>query len=170
MTSEPTPPRGTITRSLLAVALLVLAGLIAWVGATRAASGQNLIVFGAALLPVVAAALLAVRPGIGATVAVVAALLGALFAFLLSICVLCPQQPPLSVEAIAFLVAALVIFGLAVIELRSLRLGWVLVPIAVVFFVVAGNYIAVGVILAVVIVWLLVRRLRSGGGAAAKQT
>lgn len=170
MTTETVSPRGTITRALLAVALLVLAGLIAWVGATRAASGQNLVVFGAALLPVVAAALLAVRPGIGATLAVFAALLGALFAFLLSICILCPEQPPLSVEAIALLVAALAIFALAVIELRSLRLGWVLVPIAVVFFVVANNYIAVGVILAVVVVWLLVGRLRSGGGAAAKGT
>jgi hypothetical protein len=170
MTTQLTSTRGTVTRAALAAALLVLAGLIAWVGATRAASGQNLVVFGAALLPVVAAALLAVRPAIGATLAVFAALLGALFAFLLSICILCPQQPPLSVEAIAFLVAALVILALAVVELRSLRLGWVLVPIAVVFFVVANNYIAVGIVLAAVVVWLLVRRLRSRSGAAAQET
>jgi len=62
----------------LAVALLVLAGVFTWVAVTRANSGQpgagaSLL---SALLPLVAAGLLFIRRGVGATLAIFAALLG----------------------------------------------------------------------------------------------
>lgn len=172
MTTETTPPRGTITRTALAVALLVLAGLIAWVGLTRASS-QPVIVLIAALLPVVAAGMLFVRRAIGSTLAVIAALLGAIVGLLLSVCFLCPQQPPLSPEAIALYVTALVIYALALIELRTLGLVWVGLAIPIVILALSGNqlFIAVGLIaVAAAVIWLLVRRRRSGGGPSASGT
>jgi len=170
MTTETVSTRSTITRGALTAALLVLAALIVWVVATRAVGDQRVILLLSALLPVVAAGLLFVRRAIGATLAVIAALLGAVFGFLLSICVLCPTQPPLSAEAIALFVTALVILALAVIELRTLRVGWVIIPIVVVILVLANNYIGVGVVVAAVVVWLLVRRLRSGRGGTPPTT
>lgn len=169
MTNETVPAqtvstRGTITRGALTAALLVLAGLMVWVVLTRAAADQRGIPLLAALLPIAAAGLLFVRRAIGATVAVLAALLGALFGFLVSICVLCPAQAPLSAEAIALFVTALVILVLAVVELRTLRVGWVIVPIVIGVLALANNFIGVAVVVAAVIVWLLVRRLRSGNG------
>jgi hypothetical protein len=162
--------RGTITRGALTVALLVLAGLIVWVVLTRAVTDQRGILLLAALLPIVAAGFLFVRRAIGATLAVIAALIGALFGFLLSICVLCPVQQPLSAEAIALFVTALVILALAVVELRTLRVGWVIVPIVIGVLALANNFIGVGVVVAAVIVWLLVRRLRSGRGGTPPTT
>jgi hypothetical protein len=162
--------RGTVTRGALTVALLVLAGLIVWVVLTRAVTDQRGILLLAALLPIVAAGLLFVRRAIGATLAVIAAFIGALFGFLLSICVLCPVQPPLSAEAIALFVTALVILALAVVELRTLRVGWVIVPIVIVVLALANNFIGVGVVVAAVIVWLLVRRLRPGRGGTPPTT
>lgn len=172
MTTETTPPRGTITRTALAVALLVLAGLIGWVGLTRG-TNQPVVVLIAALLPVAAAGLLFVRRAIGSTLAVIAALLGAIVGLLLSVCFLCPQQPPLGPEAIALYVSALVIYVLALIELRTLGLVWVGLAIPVVILALSGNqlFIAVGLIaIAAAVIWLLVRRRRSGGGPSASGT
>jgi hypothetical protein len=169
MTTDTVSTRSTITRGALTAALLVLAGLIVWVVLTRSVGDQRVILLLSALLPVVAAGLLFVRRAIGATLAVIAALLAALFGFLLSFCFLCPAQPPLSAEAIALFVTALVILALAVVELRTLRVGWVIVPIVIVVLVLANNLIGVAVVVAAVIVWLLVRRLRSGRGPTTPQ-
>lgn len=166
MTAQPVPQtapaRGTITRSLLAVALLVLAGLIIWVGLTRSTS-QPAIVFLSALLPVVAAGLLFVRRSLGATVAVFAALLGALYGFLLSVCILCPP-PPLSVEAVAIFVASAVIYALALLELRTLGLVWVAIAVPVAILALSGNqiFIVVGLVMVLALVgWRILRRRRS---------
>ena len=99
--------RGTITRAALAVALLVLAGALAWVGVTRATNGQLFVVLilVTALVALAAAGLLFVRRWIGATLGLVAALLGAFWGLVLSICLFCAPQP-LSAEAIALFVAA----------------------------------------------------------------
>jgi len=167
MTTETTPPRGTITRTALAVALLLLAGLIGWVGLTRG-SNQPAILLIAVLLPVAAAGLLFVHRAIGSALAVIAALVGALFAFLLSVCILCPEQPPLSPEAIALYLIALVIYVLALIELRTLGLVWVGLAVPVAILALSGNqiFIALGLLALVVLVVLLItRRRRSGGGA-----
>jgi hypothetical protein len=151
-----------VTRNALALALVVLAGLMAWVVTTRAATGQPVVLL-LAVLPVVATVLLFVRRGIGATLAVVAALAGALFGLLLSICILCPAQPPLSPEAIALFATALVVFVLAVVELRTLSLAWVAVAIVVVVLAFSGTVgiIVAGLIVAAAVVWLLLSRRRS---------
>ncbi|MDQ2966527.1 MAG: hypothetical protein M3R57_11845 [Chloroflexota bacterium] len=168
MMTETTPPRGTIMRSALAVALFGLAGLIGWVGLTRG-SNQPVIVLIAALLPVAAAGLLFVRRALGSTLAVIAALVGALVGFLLSVCILCPAQPPLSAEAVALYVTALVIYVLALIELRTLGLVWVGLAVPVVILALSGNQIFIAVallVIAVAVVWLWLRRRRSGRGAS----
>jgi hypothetical protein len=162
-TPETTPRRGTITRTALAVALLVLAGLIGWVGVSRG-SNQPVIVLIAALLPVAAAGLLFVSRAIGSTLAILAALVGALVGFLLSVCILCSEQPPLSPEAIAVYVTSLVIYVLALIELRTLGLVWVGLAVPVVILALSGNQIFIAVALlavALVVVWLLIRRRRA---------
>ena len=162
--TEPMPQRGTITRSLLAVALLVLAGLIIWVGLTRADSSQLGVVLLSVLLPVVAAGLLFVRRSIGATVAVLAALLGAVYGFLLSVCLFCPP-PPLSPEAVAIFATSAVIYALALLELRTLGLVWIGIAIPVAILALSGNQIFIaGALLAVavVVIWLLIRGRRRG--------
>jgi hypothetical protein len=172
MTTEATPRRGTITRTALAVALLVLAGLIGWVGLTRG-SNQPVILVVAALVPVAAAGLLFVRRAIGTTLAVFASLVGALFGFLLSVCILCPAQPPLGPEAIALYVTSLAIYVLALIELRALGLVWVGLAVPVVILALSGNqiFIAVALIAAAAgVIWLLVRRRRSRNGATPDPT
>lgn len=168
MTTQPVPQtapaRGTITRSLLAVALLVLAGLIIFVGYSRP-SGQPAVVFLSALLPVAAAGLLFVRRSIGATVAILAALLGALYGFLLSVCILCPP-PPLSPEAVGLFVVSAVIYALALLELRTLGLVWIGLAVPVAILALSGNvvFIAVGLVMAAVLIgWRLIRRRRSVG-------
>jgi hypothetical protein len=164
-TPETTPRRGTITRTALAVALLVLAGLIGWVGLTGG-SNQPVIVVLLALVPVAAAGLLFVRRAIGSTLAIVAALVGALFGFLVSVCILCPQQAPLSPEAIGLYVTSLAIYVLALIELRTLGLVWVGLAVPVLILALSGNQIFIAVALlaaAVVVVRLLIRRRRRGG-------
>lgn len=166
MTTETLPPRGTITRTALAVALLVLAGLIVWVGLTRS-TAQPAVLFLSALLPAVAAALLFVRRGVGTALAVVAALLGALYGFLLSVCILCPA-PPLSAEAVAIYVTAAVIYALALLELRTLGLVWIAILIPVAILALSGNqiFIAVAVVIAAVVVLrFLIRRRRPDSGA-----
>jgi hypothetical protein len=167
VTTETTPARGTITRTALAVALLVLAGLIVWVGLTRAHSDQLGVVVATVLLPLVAAGMLLVRRGVGATLAVFAALLGAFYGFILSICILCPP-PPLSAEAIALWVTALAIYLLALLELRTLGLLWVALVIPVAIVALSGNvvFIAVGLVVAVIVVWLLVKRRSSANAPA----
>jgi hypothetical protein len=168
MTTEPVPEtapaRGTITRSLLAVALLVLAGLIILVGLTRSTS-QPTLVYVSALLPVAAAGLLFVRRSIGATVAILAALLGALYGFLLSVCILCPP-PPLSPEAVAIFATSAVIYALALLELRTLGLVWIGIAVPVAILALSGNvvFIVVGLVMAAVLVgWGILRRRRSAG-------
>ena len=167
MTTQPVPQtapaRGTITRSLLAVALLVLAGLIIFVGLTRSTS-QPTLVYVSALLPVAAAGLLYVRRSIGAAIAVLAALLGALYGFLLSVCILC-APPPLSPEAIAIFVTAAVIYALALLELRTLGLVWVGLAVPVTILALSGNqvFIIVGIVMvAALVAWVILRRRRSG--------
>jgi LPXTG-motif cell wall-anchored protein len=167
MTTQPVPQtapaRGTITRSLLAVALLVLAGLIIWVGLTRADSSQLGVVLLSVLLPVAAAGLLFVRRSIGATVAVFAALLGAVYGFLLSVCLFCPP-PPLSPEAVAIFATSAVIYALALLELRTLGLVWVGIAIPVAILALSGNqiFIVIGILMVVALVaWWVLRRRRS---------
>jgi len=159
--------RNAITRAALAVALLALAGILAWVGVTRASSGQ----LGAepillsALLALVAAGLLFIRRGIGATLAMVAALLGAFWALLLSFCLGCPPQP-LSAEAIALFVTAGLTFLLALVELVTLGLAWVAIAIVVAVLVLGNSLIlAAVVVVAAVVGWLWLRRRKSGSGA-----
>jgi len=164
LTPVTTPQRGSITRTALAVALIVLAGLIGWVGLTRA-SNQPVIVLSAALFPVAAAGLLFVRRAVGSALAVIAAILGALVGLLLSVCFLCPQQPPLSPEAIALYVTALVIYLLALIELRTLGLVWVGLAIPVGILALSGNQLFIAVALiaaAAVVVGLILKRRRQG--------
>jgi LPXTG-motif cell wall-anchored protein len=171
VTTEATPPRGTITRTALAAALLVLAGLIVWVGLTRTSSDRLGIVLATVLLPLLAAALLLIRRDIGATLAIFAALLGAFYGLVLSICILCPP-PPLSAEAIALWVTALAIYLLALLELRTLGLLWVALVIPVAIIALSGNviFIAVGLVVAAIVVWLLVKRRRSRSGASADES
>jgi hypothetical protein len=138
------------------------------VGLTRG-SNQPVIIVVAALLPVAAAGLLFVSRAIGTTLAVLAALVGALVGFLLSVCILCPQQPPLGLEAIALYVTAVVIYVLALIELRTLGLVWIGLAVPVLIVALSGNqlFIAVGLIaVAAAIVWAFLRRRRPGGGAS----
>jgi hypothetical protein len=162
----PAPPRGTIVRNALAVALLALAGLIIWVGLTRAGRDQLGVVLLSVLLPVAATALLFVRRQIGATLAVFAALLAVVYGFLLSVCLFCPP-PPLSPEAVGLFVGAVVIYALALLELRTLGLIWVGIAIPVAILALSGNqlFIAIAVVVGVLVVgsWLLRRRRDSGG-------
>jgi hypothetical protein len=174
MTTQPTStrttsPGSTITRGALAAALLVLAGLIVWLSLLPPFTGQPGVQHLFALVPVAAAGLLFVRRGLGATLSVISAVLGALFGLILSVCFMCGTQPPLRAEVIAVYVTALVILALALIELRTLRLGWVIIPIAIVFLVLANNLIAAGVVVVVAVVWLLVRRRRSSSSAPASE-
>jgi len=163
--------RSAITRAALAVALLVLAGVFGWVALTRASSGQPGAVPSllSALLPLVAAGLLFLRRGVGATLAIVAGLLGALFGFLLSFCPLCSPQPPLSAESIALYAGAVVVLALAVVELKTLGLVWVAIAIGVAVLAFSGTLgiLAAGLVVAAVIAWRIRRGRRSGSGASA---
>ena len=163
--------RSTFTRAALAVALLVLAGILVWVGATRAENGTagGILSLVSALLALVAAAFLFIRRGIGATLAIVAGLLGALFALVLSVCFLCSPQPPLSAEAIALFVAAVVILALAVVELKTLGLAWVAIAIGVAVLAFSGTLgmLVAGLVVAAVVARWVLRRRRSGSGVSA---
>jgi len=158
----------TVSRSALAVALLALAGLLIWVGMTRFATGQagTEYLLGSALLPLAAAVLLFRRRGLGAGLAVAAALLGALLGVGLSFC-LC--SAPLKTESIALLVASLAVFVLSLVELLTLRLAWVALAIVIGAFVVLfpgyWSIVAAGLVIVGLVVWLLVRRRGSGSGA-----
>ncbi|OGN81045.1 MAG: hypothetical protein A2X23_10365 [Chloroflexi bacterium GWC2_73_18] len=163
--------RSTITRAALALALLALAGILIWVGATRASNGQTtvaVLILLSALLPLAAAGLLFIRPGIGAALAIFAALLGAFWGLLLSFCLGC-SPTPVSTESIALLVAAAAVFALALVELVTLGLAWVAIAIAVVVFalVFSSNLLilAAGLVVAAVVAWLMFRRRGSGSGA-----
>jgi hypothetical protein len=161
--------RGTLTRAALAVALLVLAGALAWVGVTRAGSDQLFValILGSALVAVTAAGLLFVRRSIGATLAMVAALLGAFWGLVLSICLFCGPQP-LSSEAIVVFVAAGLTFILALVELASLGLARVAIAIVGAVLVLGswGNPLFLGILLVVVAVvaWLWFRQRGSRSG------
>jgi hypothetical protein len=86
--------RGTITRAALAVALLALAVILAWVRVTRPSSDALFValILVSALLALAAAGLLFVRRPIGATLALVAALFGAFWGLVLSICLFCARS------------------------------------------------------------------------------
>ncbi len=162
--------RGTITRAALAVALVALAGAFIWVGATRATNAQpgaaipSLLL---ALVPLVAAGLLFARPGVGTTLAIVAALLGAGEAFALNFC-LCPM-PALSPEFVALYVAAAVVLALALVQLVTLGLAWFAMTIVVAFLALLGpvGILAAGLLIAAVVAWRMFRRRRSKSGASA---
>jgi len=161
------PTRRTITRAALAAALLALAGVLGWVGVTRQTTGQPgaLPALLVALLPLAAAGLLFRRPVLGATLAVLAALLGAGVALALTFC-LCPM-PPLAAEFMALYAAALAVLGLALLELVRLGLAWFALVIVVVVLTFAGS---VGVVVAGLIVagligrWMLQRRRLGAAG------
>lgn len=164
--------RGTITRAALAVALVGLAGAFIWVGAMRATSGQpggvpSLLL---ALVPLAAAGLLFVRLRVGATLAVLAALLGAGVAFALNFC-LCPM-PPLGPEFVALYVAAAVVFGLALFQLVTLGLAWFALATLVALLAFSGTMglVVAGLLVAAVVAWRIFRRRRSGSGASANGT
>jgi hypothetical protein len=160
--------RGTVSRAALAAALLVLAGILIWIGVTRFTTGATgtEYLLGSALLPLAAAGLLFRRRGMGAGLAVVAALLGALVGVGLSFC-LC--SAPLKTESIALLVASLAVFVLALVELLTLRLAWVAAAIVIGVFVLLfpgyWSIFAVGLVIVGLVVWLLIRRRGSGSGA-----
>ena len=161
--------RGTVTRVALAVALAGLAGAFIWVGQTRASSGQpgavpSLLL---ALVPLVAARLLFVRPGVGATLAVLAALLGAGLAFGLNFC-LC-SMPPLGPEFVALYVAAAAVLAVALVELVTLGMAWFAIVVLVALMALAGTVglIAAVVLVAALVAWRRIRRRGSGSGASA---
>jgi hypothetical protein len=166
--------RSTITRAALALALLTLAGILIWVRVTRMSSGQpsDVPILLSALLALVAAGLLFVRRGIGAALAMVASLLGAFWGLLLSVCFLCPPEP-LSAEAIALFVAAGLVFALAVVELVTIGLAWVAIAIVVVVFVVGSSFnplvLGIGLVVAALVAWRMLKRRGSGSGASANE-
>ena len=149
------PTRRTIARVALAAALLALAGVLGWVAGTRQTTGQPgaLPVLLVALLPLAAAGLVFRRPVVGAILAVLAALLGAGVALALTFC-LCPM-PPLALEFVALYTAALVVFGLALLELVALGLAWLAIVIVVVVLAFAGT---VGIVVAGLLVVALIAR------------
>ena len=159
----------TVARAALAVALLALAATLAWVGMTRAGSDELFValILVSALVALAAAALLFVRRSIGATLAMIAALLGAFWGLVLSICLFCGPQP-LSGEAIVIFVAAGLTFMLALVELATL--GLARVAIAIIVSVLAlgslGNPLFLGVLLAIaaVVAWLWYRQRDSPSG------
>jgi len=161
--------RDTITRAALALALLGLAAILAWVGLTRAGSDQLFIVLilGSALVSLTAAGLLFVRRSIGAILAMIAALLGAFWGLVLSICLFCGPQP-LSSEAIVVFVAAGLTFILAVVELTALGLARVaiLIVVAVLALGSSGNPLLLGILLVVaaVVAWLWFRQRGARSG------
>jgi len=126
MTYRLVTQRARIARAALAVALLALTGVSAWVGVSRATSGQGgapaLLIAG--LLPLATAGLLFVRPRLGAGLAVVAALVGAVSGIPLSFC-LCGA--PLSDSSIALLVASGVVLAVGIVTLLVLGMTWVLI-------------------------------------------
>lgn len=106
--------RKTVIRDALAVALLVLAGVLGWVGVTRAGTAVPVLSV-MAILPLAAAVLLYVRRGVGVTLAVLAALLAALLVYAMNFCFLvCNQQ--FSADSAALLVVAVVVLALAVVH------------------------------------------------------
>ena len=160
------PTRRTITRAALAAALLALAGVLGWVGVTRQTTGQPgaLPALLVALLPLAAAGLLFRRPVLGATLAVLAALLGAGVALALTFC-LCPM-PPLAAEFMALYAAALAVLGLALLELVRLGLAWfALVIVVVLTFAGSVGVVVAGLIVAGLIGrWMLQRRRLGAAG------
>jgi hypothetical protein len=164
--------RSTVTPAALAVALIALAGVLIWVGVTQATGGRSGTVpsLALAVLPLVAAWLLFKRPAVGATLAVVAALLGAGAGLVLNFC-LCPM-PPLGPEFVALFVAAALAFALALLQLVTLGLGWFVLAILVALLAISGTVgiVAAAILVAAAVIWLLVRRRRSGGGASANGT
>jgi hypothetical protein len=164
MATQPTFTFSTVTRAALVVALLGQAAALAWIALMPTFAGQPGALLAIALVPVVAAGLLFVRRGLGAILAVVASLVGGLIGYFFSVCFMCGTQMPIPPEGLALDVASVLVFGLALVELRGLRLGWVLIPIAVVFLVLANNPIAVGLVVAAAVVLVLVRRRRQETG------
>jgi len=158
MTTQSTSTLSTVLRAALVVALLGQAAALAWIALMPTFAGQPGVLLAIALVPVVAAGLLFVRRGLGATLAVVASLLGGLIGYILSVCFMCGTPTPAPPEALALDVASVAVFALALLELRALRLGWVIIPIAIVFLVLANNPIAAGLVVAAAVVLLLVRR------------
>jgi threonine/homoserine efflux transporter RhtA len=111
-----------------------------------------------------AAGLLFHRQGVGAALAFVAALLWAGWGVRLSFC-LCSPAPPLSTPSIALLVAALAVFPLALVDLLTLGLAWVLLVLAfgVPFPVLEQPpHPRRRLVVAAVVAWLLLRRRGSG--------
>ncbi|OGO56220.1 MAG: hypothetical protein A2V84_05520 [Chloroflexi bacterium RBG_16_70_13] len=159
----------TVARAALAVALLALAATLAWVGMTRAGSDELFValILVSALVALAAAALLFVRRSIGATLAMIAALLGAFWGLVLSICLFCGPQP-LSGEAIVIFVAAGLTFMLALVELATLGLARVAIAIIVAVLALGslGNPLFLGVLLAIaaVVAWLWYRQRDSPSG------
>ena len=153
----------TIVRAALAAALVALAGVLMWVAVTQATGGRSAALpsFVIGLMPLVAVWLLFKRPVIGATLAVVAAVLGAGLAFVLNFC-LCPM-PPLPTEFVALYIVALVVLVLAVLELVLLGYAWLAIVLLLAGLALTGNPILIGagVVIAGVIIWLLLRRRRS---------
>ncbi len=161
--------RGTITRAALAVALGLLAGAFIWVAVTQSTSGRSGTVpsLVLAVLPVVAAWLLFRRPAVGATLGVVAAVLGAGVAFVLNFC-LCPM-PPLGPEFVALYVAAGVVFVLALLQLVTLGMGWFALAILVALLAISGTVgiVVGGLLLAATVALRILRRRRSESEARA---
>ena len=161
--------RGTIARAALAAALLALAVILAWVGMTRAGSDELFValILVSALLALAAAALLFVRRSIGATLAMIAALLGAFWGLVPSICLFCGPQP-LSGSAIVLFVAAGLTFMLALLELAALGLARVAIAIIVAVLALGswGNPLFLGILLAIaaVVAWLWFRQRGSPSG------
>jgi hypothetical protein len=164
--------RRTLTRAALAVALLVLAGVFGWVALARESSDLSGVVPGVvpAVLALVAARLLFTRPAIGAILAILVALLGAGLAVALNLC-LCPT-PPLGPAFVALVVAAAVVFALALLELATLGFAWLAIAILIALAALSGivGVIAVLLLIAASIAWRLFRRRRSGSGASANES
>lgn len=165
--------RNRIIRTVLVVALVAQASALGWVAWTKASTGQGgaLLVAFAALLPLLAAGLLALRrdgggplSALGGTLAIIAALLGTLVGFVVSSCFYfyCGGQPPLSAEAIALLVLSIVVFALTVADLAAVGLVWVTVGIVVFVLAISGTVglIAASLIVAGVVAWFIVRPRR----------
>jgi hypothetical protein len=169
MTYRLVTQRARIARAALAVALLALTGVSAWVGVSRATSGQGgapaLLIAG--LLPLATAGLLFVRPRLGAGLAVVAALVGAVSGIALSFC-LCAA--PLSDSSIALLVASGAVLAVGIVTLLMLGMTWVvigipLVPLVILF---SGNpfVLLAGVVVVGAVTWLVLRRRRAAAEAS----
>jgi hypothetical protein len=158
MTTQPTSTLSTVLRAALVVALLGQAAALAWIALMPTFAGQPATLLAIASLPVVAAGLLIVRRGLGAALAVVASLIGGLIGYFFSVCFMCGSPQPIPPVAIAIDVASVLVLVLALLELRALRLGWVIIPIAIVFLILANNPIAAALVVVVAIVLLVTRR------------